>query len=347
VGTGPDTFAVTYSRYQDAALAKTLGSTYFVNGAHNIFLSWLANEGVPGLLLVVTLLVFAVVWGARTWRVLRAATAGPAATGGGPAPDEVRRILVVALMAALVAYFVQACFDVEQVATLFTLFIVLGLTGAASRGIWPVATLLRSPFRLRPAGPVTEAAVALAVAEEDPGYPAPSAPVGAYGRSTSRARHDLRRAGGALAAAALGLTAIGLTFWRTDALWRADHQERVSTQASLERATVLDPWEPSYFETLGQSASTTYLRNPRATDAPAIMGAAAGFFAHEVALDGDNANAQASYGSALATLAGLGHSNTTLLRSALNAFLRAHQDDPFNTKVPPLISSVQKSLGGR
>ncbi len=343
VGTGPDTFAVTYSRYQDAALAKTLGSTYFVNGAHNIFLSWLANEGVPGLLLVAALLVFAVAWGARTWRSLRRATGGPAAAGDpAPSSDEVRRILVVALMAALVAYFVQACFDVEQVATLFTLFVVLGLMGTAHRGIWPTATLLRSPFPLRHAGAGLDAPAA----EQDPAYPVHSAPVGAYGRSPSRARRDLRRAGGTLAAAVVGLTALGLTFWRTDALWRADHQERVSTQSSLERATVLDPWEPSYFATLGQSASTTYLHDPRAADAPAIMRAAVGFMAHEVALDGDNTNAQTSYGSALATLAGLEHSNATLLRSALAAFRRARQDDPFNTKVPPLIRSVQKTLGG-
>jgi hypothetical protein len=341
VGTGPDTFAVTYTRYQDAALAKTLGSTYFVNGVHNIFLSWLANEGVPGLLLIVALLVFAVAWGVRAWRSLAGATPAPEVDGDlGPAPDEVRRFLVVALVAALAAYFVQASFDVEQVATLFTLFVVLGLLGTATRGIWPVATLLRSPFRVRPLHPDQDSAVA----ELDADYPSSSAPVGAYGRSASRARSDLRRLGGVVVVAAVGLTAVGLSFWRTDALWRADHQERVSTQSSLERATTLNPWEPSYFETLGRSAATTYLHDPKASDAPAIMRDAVGFFGHEAALDGDNTNAQTSYGSALATLGSLEHSDKAVLRQALAAFTRARQDDPFNTKVTPLITRVQTSL---
>ncbi len=344
VGTGPDTFAVTYTRYQDAALAKTLGSSYFVNGVHNIFLSWLANEGVPGLLLIVALLAWAVAWGARAWRSLRRQPAARAATGDpGPGPDDVRRILAVALMAALVAYFVQACFDVEQVATLFTVFVVLGLMGTANRGIWPVATLLWSPFRLRHADAVDEAPTA----EQDPDYPGHAAPVGAYGRSTSQARRDLRRAAATVVAALVGLTALGLTFWRADALWRADHQERVSTLNSLERATQLDPWEPSYFAALGRSATTTYLRDPRAADAPAILRDGVGFLAHEVALDGDNANALTTYGSALATLAGVEHSNPALLRSALAAFRRAQQDDPLNAKVAPLIRSVQKALGHR
>ena len=207
VGTGPDTFAVTYTRYQDAALAKTLGSSYFVNGVHNIFLSWLANEGVPGLLLIVALLAWAVAWGARAWRSLRRQPAARAATGDpGPGPDDVRRILAVALMAALVAYFVQACFDVEQVATLFTVFVVLGLMGTANRGIWPVATLLWSPFRLRHADAVDEAPTA----EQDPDYPGHAAPVGAYGRSTSQARRDLRRAAATVVAALVGLTALGV-----------------------------------------------------------------------------------------------------------------------------------------
>ncbi len=342
VGTGPDTFAVTYTRYQDAALAKTLGSTYFVNGVHNIFLSWLANEGVPGLLLIVALLVFAVAWGVRAWRSLARTTPPAPETDGdpGPEPDEIRRFLVVALVAALAAYFVQACFDVEQVATLFTLFVVLGLLGTATRGIWPLSSLLGSPFRVRPVPP----GQAAAVAELDADYPSSSAPVGAYGRSASRARSDLRRLGGVVVVAAVGLTAVGVSFWRTDALWRADHQERVTTQSSLERATTLNPWEPSYFETLGQSAATTYLHDPKASDAPALMRDAVGFFGHEVALDGDNTNAQTSYGSALATLGSLEHSDKAVLRQALAAFTRARQDDPFNTKVAPLITRVETTL---
>jgi O-antigen ligase len=341
VGTGPDTFAVTYARYQDATLAKTLGPGYFVNGAHNIFLSWLANEGVPGFVLIVALLAFGVAWGVRARRSFPIGT--PATDDSAdlaPDPDENRRFLVVALIAALVAYFVQAAFDVEQVATLATMFVILGLLGTANRGTWPVATLVRSPFRIRPQRPDP----AVAMAEDDPDYPVASTPVGAYGRSASRAQSDLRRVGVTVAAVAVGLTAVGLTFWRTDALWRADHLEHVSTQSSLERATQLNPWEPSYFGTLGQAAGGTYLHTPKASDATALMQAAVGFYRHEVALDGANTNAEADYGGALETLAGLEHSNVALLRQALVALRRARTDDPFNTNVPKLITSVQKSL---
>ena len=74
------------------------------------------------------------------------------------------------------------------------------------------------------------------------------------------------------------------------------------------------------------------------------MQAAVGFYRHEVALDGANTNAEADYGGALETLAGLEHSNVALLRQALVALRRARIDDPFNTTVPKLITSVQKSL---
>jgi hypothetical protein len=334
---------VTYARYQDATLAKTLGPGYFVNGAHNIFLSWLANEGVPGFILIVALLAFAVAWGVRAWRSFNAGTP-PAQDSADLAagPDENGRFLVVALIAGLAAYFVQALFDVEQVATLATLFVILGLLGTANRGIWPVATLIRSPFRFRP----QHLAPDMAVAEDDPHYPVSSTPAGAYGRSASRAQSDLRRVGVTVVAAAVGLTAVGLSFWRADALWRADHQEWVSTQSSLEKATQLNPWEPSYFGSLGQAAGETYLRAPKAADGTALMQASVGFYRHEVALDGDNTNAEADYGSALKTLAGLEHSDSPLLLQALVALRRAQTDDPFNTTVPPLISSVQKSLAG-
>jgi len=136
VGTGPDTYAATYARYQDATLAKELGSGYYVNGAHNIFLSWLANEGWPGLLLIVALFALGVAWGFRAWRSLRSSET-EVDSGGRRVGVDSGRYVVAALVAALVAYFVQASFDVEQVSTLFALFLIVGLLGAANRGIWP------------------------------------------------------------------------------------------------------------------------------------------------------------------------------------------------------------------
>ena len=48
-----------------------------VNGAHDIFLSWLANEGVPGFILIVALLGLGLAWAARTFRSRRIATNAP------------------------------------------------------------------------------------------------------------------------------------------------------------------------------------------------------------------------------------------------------------------------------
>lgn len=343
VGTGPDTYAVTYARYEDAALAKVLGSTFFVNGAHNIFLSWLANEGVPGLLLVVVLFVFGVAWGVRAWRSFRSEAADTEATDRGAAlPADARRYVVAALMAGLVAYFVQACFDVEQIATLVTMFIVLGLLGTVNRGVWPVSTLLGHPFHRRDTRPDAE----VPPAEEDADYPVLPASVGAYGRSRSDAQRELRRLAGAVGAGIIGLTAVSLTFWRADALWRADHQAWLATQVSLESATKLNPWEPSYFETLSQAAMRSYSEDPTASDALTIVEDGVSWARQADALDGSSSSAQAEYGIALEVLAHLESSNKTLLRMALAALRRAQQDNPFNTQVPPVIAAVQRSLDG-
>jgi O-antigen ligase len=340
VGTGPDTFAVTYARYQDAALAHTLGTSFFVNGVHNILLSWLANEGIPGFVLIVALFLFALAWGKRAWTALKARAQKSVEAAETVDEDQAGRIVVVALVAGLVAYFVQASFDVEQVATLFILFVMLGLLGTANRGIFSLASLAGSPFHLRGLKTDPDAPVA----EQDDAYPLLARRVGAYGRSASRSQDDGRRLISTVVAVAVGLTALGLSFWRTDALWRADHQEWASTQASLESATALNPWEPSYFGALGQAAAGAYVNNPKAADAVAIVQDSVGFLRHDVALDGDNTNAQTDYADALETLAGLQNANKNDLQMALAALHRAQQDDPYNPRVPGLIKTVEKAL---
>ena len=342
VGTGPDTYAVTYARYQSASLAKVLGSTFFVNSAHNIFLSWLANEGIPGFVLIVALFVFGLVWGVRAWRGFRASAPSEETAGPGPSPAETRRYLTAALVAALVAYFVQASFDVEQVGTLFTMFVVVGLLGIVNRGVWPAGALLRTPFGL--GGRSADGDEPRA--EEDPGYPVVVAPVSSYGRSATRAQHELRRLTVTALAAVVGLTAVGLTFWRADALWRADHEARTGTQASLESAIGLNPWEPSYFQTLGEAAGQAYSHSPKASDASGILQAAVAYLRQDVALDGANSFAQEQYGDALATEGDM-ENNRALLVAALHAFRLSHQEDPFNTQVPGLIRRVEASLDSR
>jgi O-antigen ligase len=343
VGTGPDTYLVTYARYQSAALAKELGSVA-VNGAHNIFLSWLANEGVPGFILIVALFVLGVAWGVRTWRSLRVDGTEPAHSDvRDTIPGPPHRYLVVALVAALVAYFVQASFDVEQVATLFTLFMVLGFLGIANRGVWPLADLVHLPFRSVSARSEPE----VRTAEQDPEYPSIPAPVGVHGRSTVQARAELRRLAGAIGAGAVALSAFGLAFWRSDAMWRADHQAWLRTSSPLLRATELNPWEPSYFQDLGEDSIDGYSSSPSSPGAPALAQAAVQYFGQEVALDGDNTVAQAQYGGALEAEAEEDNYNEALLRRALAAFDRARQDDPYYSGVSAAIDGVEKLLDNR
>jgi hypothetical protein len=341
VGTGPDTYAVTYTRYQDAALAKELGSGFFVNGAHNVFLSWMANQGIPGLLLMLALFLFGMAWGIRAWMSARTkATDADAIDDSTLLSGDARRYLVAALVAALVAYFVQASFDVEQVATLFILFVVLGMLGIVNRGAWPVHTLVGSPFGSRGAAPK----LGNVKAEQDSEYAVFGTRSGTYGRSSNQAQQQLRRLALTVTVGVLGISALGVTFWRADALWRADHQAWLGSQASITKATQLNPWEASYFLTLGQAALDAYSRSPRSPDALALVQAGVGFLRQSAALDGANSLTQEAYGGALADEARLEHSNQALLRAALAALRLAKQEDPFNTKVGPMIEAAEMAL---
>ncbi len=55
-GIGPDNFALVYPRYQSASWVAGLGATYLVNGAHDIFMNVLADQGFVGLALFLVLL---------------------------------------------------------------------------------------------------------------------------------------------------------------------------------------------------------------------------------------------------------------------------------------------------
>jgi len=332
VGTGPDTWADTYARYQSATLAKQIGLSVYVDGAHNIFFSWLSNEGVPGLLLVVALFAVGLAWGVRAWRRLRVGATGP----------EPRRYIVAALVAGLAGYIVQASFDIEQVATLFALFVVLGFLGIVNRSIWPVGALVSPLAAFRAVHRDTDTPTA---ADDDAEYPiiGVTGRSGVKGRSSALSPDDRRRIGTALAVGLVGLTAVGLTFWRTDALWRADHQAWLGTNASLARAVQLNPWEPSYFATLGSNAAyhATQL-NANASAIPAYQ-AVVGYLSQEVALDGYSTAAETNYGSALYN-EGRVEDSPPVVRQALAAAQRAEQEDPFNTAAKALAKKAQKLL---
>jgi O-antigen ligase len=71
-GIGPDNFVLVYPRYQSAVWVNRLGPEYLVNGAHNIFMNVLADQGFVGLALFLALLALVVLRSTGAWRRSRA-----------------------------------------------------------------------------------------------------------------------------------------------------------------------------------------------------------------------------------------------------------------------------------
>ncbi len=71
-GTGPDTFAYVFPRYETAAWAHHLGFQYTSNGAHDIFMNVLADRGAVGLAILLGVVAWAAIAAIRTFRGLRA-----------------------------------------------------------------------------------------------------------------------------------------------------------------------------------------------------------------------------------------------------------------------------------
>jgi O-antigen ligase len=252
-GIGPDVFALVYPRYQSASWVAGLGANYLVNGAHDIFMNVLADQGFVGLAVFLTLLVFVGLRSAGTWRRLRALERDE-----NGAPPEIalarsHRALLAALSASIVAYVVQASFNVQQVGLSFVFWLLVGSLAALSQAAGVPATL-------RPAALVSLAADARRPAEgpasKTEPLPAPRAGDGRRPRG-SRGREIAWPAVGAavLSAVVVVLLAVG-----ADRPLRADHDYwaastslQQSTAASaqvylgdIDSAMALNAWEPTY-----------------------------------------------------------------------------------------------------
>ena len=174
-------------------------------------------------------------------------------------------------------------------------------------------------------------------------YPTRRAPVSRHGRSANRARDDLQRLAVTLLVGALGLTAVVLTFWRMDAMWRADHLARTGTQVTVTTASQLNPWQPTYFQTLGEAAGAAYAKTPSATDAQALLNDALAYIRQAVALDGSNSFLQQEYADLLAT-EGLRQHSSAVLHHALATYHLALQEDPYNAQATTGMKKVETAL---
>ena len=111
-------------------------------------------------------------------------------------------------------------------------------------------------------------------------------------RSAWGNRSSPRRVLATFVAAAIGLTAIALVFWRSDALWRADHQ---ANEGIYVEASALNPWEPTYLEYAGQVAVASYLREPNTSSSVQLLNNGVDYLRQAAALDGYSMVAQIEY----------------------------------------------------
>jgi len=116
-GTGPESFALAFQAVYPPALTVYGGIRATGGQAHNEFLAWAVNAGLPGLVVYLALVV-AVCW--CGWRVVKNAARPEALTAA-------------AFIAGVVAYQVANQFSFGVATTLSTLWLSLGvLAGAAS-----------------------------------------------------------------------------------------------------------------------------------------------------------------------------------------------------------------------
>jgi O-antigen ligase len=264
-GIGPDNFALLYPKYQSAAWVKALGATYLVNGAHNILMNVLADQGFVGLALFLAILAAIALRCIAAWRRCRATERAENTDAAARERARSLRVTLGVVSASITAYLVQALFNVQQVGLSFTFWLLVGLVAVLSRGAGV-------PDTLRPAvllSPVADDPVVAHAGEPRRAEPGPVFVPWQSGL-----------------AALLVIAAVVVASLEADGPYRADHAywaartslteapaTGTSTQphtevgpkffADLQHAATLNPWEPTYpateatvYEDFATSAST-------------------------------------------------------------------------------------------
>ena len=267
-GIGPDNFALLYPKYQSAAWVKALGATYLVNGAHDIFMNVLANQGFVGLALFLAILAAIALRCVGAWRRCRATERGESTDIAAKERARSVRVTLGVVSASITAYLVQASFNVQQVGLSFAFWLLVGLLAVLSRAAGVPATLQPAALLSRePNSPMVRR-------EAEPRHPEPS-PLSVPWQTGL--------------AALLVIAVVVVTSLGADGAYRADHDywaahtsltEAPATGTSqahtevgpkffpdLQHAAALNPWEPIYpafegtvyeeFATSASSASST------------------------------------------------------------------------------------------
>jgi hypothetical protein len=358
-GIGPDAFALVYPRYQSASWVAGLGPTYLVNGAHDIFMNFLTDQGFVGLAIFLTLLVLIGLRAAGTWRRLRGVEQDERT---GPEPKhqaQAHRASLAIVTASIVAYVVQALFNVQQVGLSFLFWVMVGMLAALSLAAGV-------PDTVRP-GTVLSKTMGAGPKQPDAlvGRPVRGAwaPRSAGGRPRPVGRRD--EVPWPTVLTAVGVTAVVvLLSLGADGPYRADHDywaaaatfnqgvaltETATTPtnvgpvyfADMQSALSLNPWEPTY-----PAAEATVLVSAAGhaanlSDAGTDLLRARGLLAKAVAESPLSAPYAANEAQVDLELASVPSSGTTAeLSAAVSLARKAIEDDPRDSNYHQLLSEA-------
>jgi hypothetical protein len=371
-GIGPDTFALVYPRYQSASWVAGLGPTYLVNGAHDIFMDVLADQGFVGLVIFLTFLLLIGLRAIGTWRRLRGVEQDE---GTGPEPKQraqAHRLCLAVVSASIVAYLVQAMFNVQQVGLSFLFWALVGTLAALALAAGVPDTLRPGPLVSKALVPNAIGGGAMHAAVMRAGSQEGGASVGQPDRGVRKPTPaaNRRRPGGRYQVPwPTVLTAVGITAavvalavggdgpYRADHdYWAADTSLGVTTDltgtaaepsavgqahyfADMREAISLNPWEPIYpvAEATGLASAAT--NAPSALDARGALLQAQSLLAKAVAdspLWGNYPAAEAQVDLELATIPS--SSARTELSAAVALARQALVDNPRNSIYRQLLS---------
>ncbi len=162
-GIGADAFALVYPQYQSAAWVAGIGPNYLVNGAHDIFMNVLADQGFIGLLLFLAVLVYISLRSVGAWRRLRTLERGENVLDEVKGQARVHRVTLAVVTGSMFAYVVQAVFNVQQVGLSFSFWLLVGCSTVIARTV-------AVPDTLRPASLVSASVAQDSLTEaESPG----------------------------------------------------------------------------------------------------------------------------------------------------------------------------------
>ncbi len=290
-GIGPDAFALIYPQYQSAKWVAAFTPNYLVNGAHDIFMNYLADQGFIGLAIFLAVLVFAGLRSVGAWRRFRVLERAESVGDAVQRDARDKRLLLAAATASITAYVVQAVFNVQQVGLSMMFWTMLGL-------LLVLATSAGVPDTLKPA-----TLLSMATASTDGA--AERKPAGTGALAPARTRIPPRRGRGrrqevpwpTLATGAVVVAAVAFLSVGAEAPYRADHAywaaanslgETSGSNASskapkqvtaayfndMKSAIALNPWEPTYpyaeagiYENISQHSPSASSRLTYMTDA--------------------------------------------------------------------------------